>query len=215
MVKGVGRVLAKPDYVVIKLDLESKKLEYNESIVAEAEKINALTKALVRLGFEKDCLKTTDFNVSTQYRYEEDEHENSKRIFDGYVVSHELKLFFDFDTDQLSKVLKAISTCPADPTMHVKFTLKDTTAVNEEMLRSATENAKRKAQVLCDAAGVKLGELVDINYSWGEIDFYSPTSMYNDEYELKRFALMSAPVVDFTPDDIDVSDSATFVWEIL
>ncbi len=211
-VKGIGRVLAKPDYVVITMALESQRMGYNEAMAVEAEKINALTEALVIIGFEKDDLKTTNFNVQTDYHHEKDARGNSKSVFDGYVVSHDLKLSFDFDTNRLSKVLTAISNCPTEPTMHIRFTIKDTTAISEEMLRSATENAKRKAEILCDAAGVKLGDLIDINYSWGEIDFYSRTSMY-DEEDLQP--ILSKPsAIDFTPDDIDVSDTAAFVWEI-
>ncbi len=210
-VKGIGRVLAKPDYVVITMDLASQKMEYNEAMAEEAEKINALTETLVIIGFEKEDLKTTNFNVRTAYRYEKDSWGNSKSIFDGYVVSHDLKLSFDFDTDRLSKVLTAISICPAEPTLHIRFTIKDSTEVNEEMLRSATENAKRKAEILCDAAGVELGDLLDINYSWGELDVYSHTE-YEDEYLAEP--MIKAKAIDFTPDDIDVSDTATFVWEI-
>lgn len=88
----------------------------------------------------------------------------------------------------------------------------DATAINEEMLRSATANAKRKAEVLCDAAGVKLGDLVSINYSWGELNIYSDTN-----YGLAKDCLadpMTVRAIDIEPDDIDIRDTATFVWEI-
>ncbi len=210
-VKGIGRVLAKPDYVVITMDLSSQEMEYNEAMAAEAEKINALTETLVIIGFEKDDLKTTNFNVRTAYRNVKDSRGDSKRIFDGYVVSHDLKLSFDFDTDRLSNVLTAISICPAEPALHIQFTIKDTTAVNEEMLRLAAANARKKAEILCDAAGAELGDLIDINYNWGELNVYSRTD-YEDE--CLTAPTFRAKAIDFTPDDIDVSDTATFIWEI-
>ncbi len=212
-VKGTGRVLAKPDYVVITMEIESQKMKYNDAMAEEAEKINSLTETLDDTGFEKDDLKTTNFNVRTAYRNVKDSRGDSKRVFDGYVVGHDLKLSFDFDTDRLSEVLTAISACPARPALHIEFTIKDAAAVNEEMLRSATVNARRKAEILCDAAGVELGDLIDINYSWGELDIYSRTK-YEDEYECLAAPMIGASAVDFTPDDIDLSDTATFVWEI-
>ncbi len=212
-VKGIGRVLAKPDYVVLTMDLESQQVDYNDAMAQETDKIDALTEAFTVIGFEKDNLKTTSFNVRTATRYEKDRYGNSKSVFDGYVVSHKLKLSFDFDSSRLSKVLTAISICPADPSLGIKFTIKDPTAVNEELLRSAAVNAREKAEILCDASGVELGELINIDYNWGEIDFYSHTE-YDNKY-LAEPMMDSAPgAIDFTPDDIDASDTATFVWEI-
>ena len=44
--------------------------------------------------------------------------------------------------------------------------MKDATAINEEMLRSATANAKKKAEILCEASGVTMGDLIAIDYNW-------------------------------------------------
>lgn len=58
-----------------------------------------------------------------------------------------------------------------------------------------------------------LGELVSIDYDWGKLHLYPPT-----RYEMEPGCLMelsAAPAdMDIEPDDIDVSDSVTFVWEI-
>ena len=75
---------------------------------------------------------------------------------------------------------------------------------------SATANAKKKAEILCEAASVTMGDLIAIDYNWGELDIYSHT-----RYDCCEEAL--APMgaaVDIDPEDIDVSDTATFVWEI-
>jgi hypothetical protein len=82
----------------------------------------------------------------------------------------------------------------------------------EEILRSATINAKRKAEILCDASGAKLGDLIAIDYNWGELDIYSHTRFDCCEEAL---APMKACSIDIDPDDIDVSDTATFVWELV
>ena len=77
----------------------------------------------------------------------------------------------------------------------------------------ANAKAKAKAEILTKASGVTLGELVSIDYNWGELHLYSPT-----RYEMEADCLMkisAAPTaMDIEPDDIDVSDSVTFVWEI-
>jgi len=211
-VKGIGRATAKPDTVVISMSLDSRDKEYDKAMEIAADNISAITDVLVSAGFEKNVLRTTDFDVRTDYENVKDRSGNYRRVFEGYVITHRLKVEFEFDVKRLSTALSAIAGCLSHPQISISFTVKDATAINEEMLRSATANAKRKAEVLCSAAGVKLGDLLSINYSWGELNICSDTS-----YALAEDCLaapMMAKSIDIEPDDIDVSDTATFVWEI-
>lgn len=212
-VKGIGKVSAVPDYVVITMSLEAHENDYEETLELAAKKIEYLNASLVEIGFEKKAVKTTSFNVRTDYERVKDRNGNYKSVFNGYVCSHRLKVEFDFDTKRLAQTLYAISKCLAQPELSIVFTVKDASAVNKELLRSATINAKEKAQILCDASGVELGDLLSIDYNWGELNIVSHT-----EYMLEE-KCMAMPVggladIDIEPDDIDVSDTATFVWEI-
>ena len=58
-----------------------------------------------------------------------------------------------------------------------------------------------------------LGKLVSIDYNWGELHLYSPTHYEIDPPCMAR-ASATPTAMDIEPDDIDVSDSVTFVWEI-
>ena len=90
--------------------------------------------------------------------------------------------------------------------------MKDSSAVCGELLKSAVKNAKEKAEILCSASGVKLGELVSIDYNWGEIDLYSDTNYEVGDRFMAKAACLSN--IDIQPDDIKTSDTATLVWEI-
>ncbi|MDY4511382.1 SIMPL domain-containing protein, partial [Streptococcus hyovaginalis] len=155
-----------------------------------------------------------NFNVDTDYDSYKDKQENYQRVFRGFVCRHQLKLSFDFDMKRLSQALAAIAKCLAQPELSISFTVKDATAVNEALLREATANAKRKAELLCEASGVKRGQLITIDYNWGELDIYSDTRYEMAEECLMEAASMMARSIDIDPDDIDVRDTATFVWEI-
>ena len=212
-VKGIGKVTAAPDYVVISMSLEAQEQDYEETLELAAKKIEYLNNALEEIGFEKKSVKTTNFNVRTDYERVKDRNGNYKSVFNGYVCSHRLKVEFDFDTKRLAQTLYAIAKCLAQPELSISFTVKEPTAVNKELLRSATVNAKEKAQILCEASGVELGELMSIDYNWGELNIVS-----NTDYMLEE-KCMAMPVggladIEIEPDDIDVSDTATFVWEI-
>lgn len=211
-VKGIGRASARPDTVVLSMLLESRDMDYSKAMEIAADNIEDITNAVMAAGFERDAVKTTNFNVRTDYENVKDRSGNYRQEFRGYVVSHNLKVEFGFDVKLLSQALSAIAGCLSHPQLSVSFVVKDAAAVNEEMLRSATANARKKAEILCNASGVALGKLLSIDYNWGEIDVRSDT-----RYSLAEDCLaapMMARSIDIEPDDINVSDTATFVWEI-
>ena len=211
-VKGIGKASAKPDRVVLTMTLENLDKDYEAAMEMAGYHVKNLNNALLEIGFETGSIKTTNFNVRTDYDQVQDRQGNYQSVFRGYEVVHHLKVEFDFEMQRLSQTLSAIAACLSNPQLTIAFTVKDATAINEEMLRSATINAKRKAEILCDASGAKLGNLIAIDYNWGELDIYSHTRFDCCEEAL---APMKACSIDIDPEDIDVSDTATFVWELV
>ena len=211
-VKGIGRATAKPDTVVLSMSLDSRASEYDKAMEVASDNIEDITRVLMDVGFDKDAVKTTNFNVRTDYDSVKDRNGNYRQEFRGYIVSHNLKVEFTLDVKRLSQALSAIAGCLSHPQISISFVVKDAAAVNEEMLRSATANARKKAEILCDASGAALGKLLSIEYNWGELNICSDT-----RYSLAEDCLavpMMAKSIDIEPDDITVSDTAVFVWEI-
>ena len=213
-VKGTGSISAKPDLITIALSLESADKDYEKLMRRSAEKTDALGACLEKVGFAKTSLKTTDFNVDARYDNEKNEEGVYVRKFKGYVCIHRMKVEFDFDAERLAKTLQAVAGCAAKPELNISFTVKDSDAVSEALLRAACENAKNKAKVLCDASGVKLGALVSVDYDCKKHDFVSPTRYAAANDCMAAPLLRSCAAVDFTPEDIKVKDTVAFVWEI-
>ncbi len=209
-VKGTGRVVVPPDLIVIDITLSARHINYARTMAIAAEQIENLRNALTGIGFEKTDLKTANFDVSTNYEGEHDANGNYRRKFVGYVCSHGLSIEFDLDTERLSTVLNTISQCLAEPEFSIRFTVKDKDAVSEKLLASAVKNAREKAEILAASAGVKLGDILSINYNWLELDVFSPTRYTSPE------AVMGANFksVDIEPADVNVSDTVSLVWAI-
>lgn len=210
-VKGIGAVSVKPDLIVLRLSMETAEYEYDAAMKAAAEKIDFLNKALEAAGFEKKSAKTADFRVRADYDRLNDGKGNSTSVFMGYKCRHELKIEFDFDTKRLAKALSEISKCIAKPEISIDFTVKDSSAVSGELLKAAAKNAREKAEILCAASGAKLGELLSIDYNWGELHLYSATD-YDVEGKCMMFG--AADDMDIEPEEIKARDTATFAWEI-
>ena len=92
--------------------------------------------------------------------------------------------------------------------------MKNPATVSEELLNSATENARAKAEILCKASGNALGQLLNIDYNWGELNVYSRTSYEVEDCIQPLMAMSKCAAPEIEPDDIDVSDTGAFTWEI-
>lgn len=111
-------------------------------------------------------------------------------------------------------ILSSISASGAKPELSIAFTVKEPSKVSRTLLENASLNAKEKADVLCHCLGVKLGELLSIDYNWGELNILSRTRYEIADEMMPLMAASECSVPEIEPDDIDVRDTATFVWEI-
>ena len=96
--------------------------------------------------------------------------------------------------------------------------MKDPEAAKNLLLDKAVKDAVAKAGVLAGAAGQKLGEIQNMDYSWGRIDFeYRPMDRdLSIGLAEPGCAVESCSLnLDIEPDDIEVEDTVTIVWEIL
>lgn len=209
-VKGIGNVTAKPDLIIITMVLENTDYSYSGAMQLASGAIDSIRTALISVGYVKDCLKTTDFNINTDYESYKDTKGNWKQKFNGYKCIHKLKLEFDFDMERLNETLSAIASSGANPEFEINFSIKDKNAVSNQLLQNAIKNASEKAAVLAAAAGLSLGAIQRIDYSWGELRLYSDTKMI----EPLCCASDAAPAIDIEPEDIKVNDTVTVVWTI-
>jgi len=215
-VTGKGQIRVKPDMTRITITLEDICPEYNETLRHSAQYTDQLKDILAAYGFERSDLKTLSFNVDTVYESYKENGEYRQRLT-GYRFRHVMKVEFGSDNDRLGKILYALANCPARPEFRISYTVKDREAAKNELLGKAVTDARDKAAVLSAAAGVELKEIQSIDYSWGKIDFeISPmhqtlsarSCAENDAGESGSYAL------NIEPDDIEVSDTVTVVWNI-
>lgn len=212
-IKGIGHAEQVPDQVVLSLTLSAQNKEYSAALKIGSQQIEMLREAIISAGFKGNDLKTVNFDVRAIYENEEYKDGKATRycqVFSAFECRHDLKLIFDFDNKKLNKAVDTIASCLSQPKISIAFTIKDTDAFNDEILKSAAHDARRKAEILCAASNVKLGKLVDINYSWSEI------AIRREQVLCAEYA--PAPEqktsFNFQPEEIKASDTVEFLWEI-
>ena len=211
-VTGKGKIKVKPDMTRITLTLEGAYPEYDETLRKSSESTDQMKDLLSNFGFGRSDLKTLNFSVDTDYESYRENGEYKQR-FIGYKFRHILKVEFDSDNKRLGNILFGLAHFPHHPEFRISYTVKDSETAKNELLGKAVKDAKEKAVVLTQAAKVSLKDILSIDYSWGEIDFeVNPMNKMmpcdccaapDDSYEL-----------DIEPDDIDIVDTVTVVWEI-
>lgn len=216
-VTGKGQIKVKPDTTRITISLEGTWPEYGETLRHSSQDTERLKDLLSAFGFDRSDLKTLNFNVETEYESYKEKGSYKQRLI-GYKFTHMMKVEFPSDNDRLGKVLYALANCPLKPEFRLSYTVSDPEAAKNDLLGKAVTDAKEKASVLTQAAGVTLKDIQSIDYSWGEIDFeYRPMNrmLMADEYLARPMAAESPSYdMDIEPDDIEVSDTVTVLWEI-
>lgn len=214
-IKGVGRAAIKPDLVILSVTVEAKEKKYASAVENAAKKIKRLNGALQQSGLEADSAKTVSYDVHENYNFVRDRKNQMQRQLDGYNCVHRLKIEFDYNAELLGKVLATISMSLADPQLDVSFSVKDKEAVDAELLGNAAKDARRKAEILCTASGAELGKLLKINYDWKDINICERADLRMGDTCAFAMSAADVPPIPIQPKDINVSDSAVFIWEII
>ena len=210
-IKGIGHAEQIPDLVILSLTLTAQNKEYSAAMTISSQQIEMLREAIVDAGFKADDLKTVNFSVNSIYEdeeYKDGKTTRNRQVLVGFECRHDLEISFDFNNKKLNKAIDTIAASLSQPKISISFAIKDTAAFNDKILSSAAEDALRKAKILCAASNVKLGRLLDINYSVDE------SVARQDRLLCAEYAPNEKAAFDFQPEEIKASDTVKFLWEI-
>lgn len=207
-IKGESNLKIVPDTVVFTLDLNLTDLNYQKALSTHQNNHHEIIEALLARGFKKEEILTSNLDISMQYEYQEERGVSKKKLV-GYRISQELKISFPLDNDRINLVITKLAETSVNPELRISFTVSNQEKYTANLLKAATKDALEKAHLLAESTGVKLGELLEIDYSWDEIRFESAS-----RYNVARANLMSLDM-SFQPEAIEIKDSVNFLWEII
>lgn len=210
-ITGTGKLSVRPDQIKCTINLSGLDPDYEKAVQRSTEESKKVKESIESAGLDAAELKTTSFKVDAEYSYRKS-YGTEQRVFDGYRFHHSMKIEFPNDNKILGRVLYALSHCPAEIEFSIGYTVSDIDSVKNKLLEKAVADSKRKAEILAGAAGVRLGQILKIDYSWDEMRIYSTLGSWQN-YE-EPCSAGAAYDVDFNFDDIDAQDTVTIIWEI-
>lgn len=122
------------------------------------ERVDAVIAAMKAAGVADDAISTNGIGIYPNYDYSS----NGEEQIIGYNAYNNIYVSVP-DVDKVGSYIDAAFAAGANSLDYVEFTAKDTAEASDKALALAVESAKQKAKVLAEAAGVELGEILQIN----------------------------------------------------
>lgn len=213
-VTGKSNIKVSPDYTRISLEMTDVLSEYDMCLAKSVEDMNIIVECIKNFGFERKELKTSGFEIIRKTEGYRDNNNDYKYRFIGYQYSQKLNFTFKNDNERLGKILYALSHLSVVPSITISYFYSDVESIKNKLLSLAIIDAKQKASLLTNEAGVKLCEILDIDYSWINVSFETSDMRFCQPMMLEDFHAYKAYDVDFEPDGVQTSDSVRITFRI-
>ncbi|MDD9922893.1 MAG: SIMPL domain-containing protein [Boseongicola sp.] len=200
VVIGEGRVSASPDMATIQVGVQRNARTAGEAMrLTSTDASNVLAK-LKELGVEDRDIQTTNISLSPRFQRSND---GSPPRVTGYIASNSLSVRVR-DLDDLGGLLDQVVGQGTNTLNGVFFSVADPDPLRDQARELAVKNARSKAELLASAAGVEVGDVLEINELGG-----------GGSMPLQRSVLMEASdAVPIAAGEIDFNQSVTVIFKI-
>jgi uncharacterized protein YggE len=205
-VTGEGEVMAVPDIGQFSFAVEAEGENANEAQEASGTKINKITAYLKEIGIEDKDIKTQNYNLYPNWRYEEricpvGSFCQGERVQDGFTVSQSIVVKVR-DTEKAGEVISGVGDLGATNISNLAFTTDDTEILKAEARTLAIEDAKEKAKILAADLGVELLQMAS---------YYEEDNRYEPYYDNRMMAMDESAGGEFGGPELPMGENSTMV----
>ena len=205
-VQGNGKASSEPNTVLISLEIIVEGEDLDDASSESSKIYRSLTSSLKRIGIEEENIETNYYNVNPMYAYPENE---SPRI-DGYRVVHAINVKstvknYDELGKESGKIVDTAIRAGVISVGNIQFVLDEESEekLQEEALRDAIQNAKRKGEYMANELDIKLGEVKSVSEG---------AYTTNPDMMSLRFAAEADFAPSFSPKDYEVTASVSVIF---
>jgi uncharacterized protein YggE len=202
-VVGEGRASAAPDMARISLGVSHQAKTAGEAMDAMSAGTEAVLGRLGSEGINQADIQTGQLMLEPAYNYNTPDG-NPEMI--GFIATQMLDVKVR-EIAVLGEVLDAVVQDGANRVNGVSFDVADPQAATDEARRDAVVDARARAELYAEAAGVTLGDLVSIS----ESTVYAPPMPM---YDARGGAAAAAESVPIAPGQLSLSTSVTVTYGI-
>ena len=185
-VQGNGRVSLSADTATISLGIRKYASDVKAAQQAVNRNMDAVIGALTEAGVAMEDIYTNSISIYPEYDYDDADDEEESSYIKGYSASNSITVVTG-DIDNVGAYLDAAFDAGANTLDDVSFSASDTTEAANQALKLAIEDARGKAEVMAEAAGMALGDVVALSegdgYSAGAPVYYAKSAVTEDAAE--------------------------------
>ena len=206
---GQATIKVMPDLVRVHFNVETRGETSKEATENNSLIVDKLITELVKNGFERKQIETTNFNVYPDYIWDE-----GKREDNGYVATHSVRV--EISAGSIEKIGEVVDSGvnAGAGVSYISFELSQElqNKYKAEALKLAAEDAKIKAEAIAGGLGQKIGKLVSTSGN----DFnYHPWRVYESAgASTMDAALVKSEATNIQPGEQEVSASVTAVFKL-
>lgn len=201
-VTGEGEASAAPDMAVLSIGVETDGETAAAALRQNSAQMSATIAKLKEFDIADRDIQTSGLSIQPRYDYEQN---RSNPPIVGFRASNAVTVRLR-DLDAAGGVIDQAVQSGANSLNGLSFTFADPKPLYEEARRDAVAQAKAKAELLTDAAGVGLGRLMTIQD--GHIGAPSP------EPRMMRMEAADASAVPLASGESTVTANVTLIYEI-
>lgn len=152
-VTGTGEIAVSPDRAIVTMGIDARNLVLDQA----RDQVNQTTRKVLKLaqdlGIDDKYVSTTGANINPEYRYD---NNRSVRRLTGYRVFRNVSIDLR-DLDKLGRLVEGAVDLGINQVSPPSMTLVDRSAAEDDALKAAAKDARRKAELLAETLGVKVG----------------------------------------------------------
>jgi uncharacterized protein YggE len=205
VVSATGTVSVKPDMaefgVVVKTDARSA----DKAAAETAEKYRKVQSALRTAGIPLEDAPTASFTVSPNWEWDPS---LGKSLLKGYSARHVIMVKVR-NLAVIGRAIDAVVQAGADEVQNINFSSSSFEALRQQALAAAVGNARRDASTMAQAAGGRIGQLIEVSVS---------QPVYSGRFAMDSMALKSAPSpapTEIAPSEQDVAVTVNSRWRFI
>lgn len=161
-VTGEGQQSIRPDMALLTFSVMRQAETAREALTANNEAMAQVIAALKADGIEDRDLQTAGIQINPRYEYPTRPDGGQRQVMVGYEVTNTLSVRVR-DIQNTGAILDKVVSLGVNQGGGISFTNADPAAAVETARRKAVEDAIAKARTLAEAAGVRLGPILDIS----------------------------------------------------
>ena len=155
-VTGEAQVIIPADFAQLVLGVSTQ-----DESVTTASTLDAVIEALHGIGIAPEDIVTENLSVSPMYDYQYGKLGESQTVI-GYQVENRLRVTVR-DVNQVGAVMDAGVAAGANEAFGITFLSSNEADAADQALRAAVAEGPRKAELMAEACGKTLGNLVSVN----------------------------------------------------